>query len=221
LLNIDLFAGAGGLAVGLRMAGFRHASYFELDHVACETLRHNIKSSHATLDGEVCEGDVTRVNWRNVKEPVRLIAAGAPCQPFSLAGKHLADQDGRNLFPEVLRAVRQLRPQAILVENVRGFLRHAFRPYFEYLLRQMESPSIKPRPNELWQYHDARIRAHQCSPSYEPEYRIAWRLRDSADYGVPQNRQRVFIIATRIDIPAYEFPSHTHSRAALIKSQLN
>ncbi len=219
MLDIDLFAGAGGLAVGLKAAGFSPTDLYENDRLACETLRRNTRGANATLEGTVFEEDVAKTDWRRVTEPVRLLAAGAPCQPFSLGGKHLADRDGRNLFPEVVRAVRALRPQAVLLENVRGLLRHAFQPYFEYVLRQLECPSVKPRLHELWQHHDARIRGHQCTPSYEPEYRVAWRLRDAADFGVPQTRQRIFMVATRVDLPVFEFPKRTHSRAALLRSQ--
>lgn len=220
MLDIDLFAGAGGLAIGLRAAGFSPTDLYETDHVACETLRHNVVSHDSTLAGTVFEGDVTTTDWRLVREPVRLLAAGAPCQPFSLGGKHLADRDGRNLFPEVLRAVRIVRPGAVLLENVRGLLRQAFRPYFEYVVRQLECPSIRPRAHELWQHHDERIRRQQCSSGYEPEYHVRWRLRDAADFGVPQTRQRVFVVATRADaFQAYEFPRPTHSRAALLRSQ--
>src|SRR6266568_3698294 len=218
MLDIDLFAGAGGLAVGLRAASFAPTDLYEVDPVACETLRHNNSSADATIEGRVFQEDVTKINWRRVTEPVRLLAAGTPCQPFSLGGKHLADRDGRNLFPEVLRAVRTLKPQAVLLVNVRGLLRRAFQPYFEYVLRQLECPSVRPRPHELWQHHDERIRSYLCSPAYEPQYRVAWRLRDAADYGVPQTRQRVFIIVTRSDLPPFEFPKPTHSRAALLKS---
>src|SRR5947208_10781332 len=144
MLDIDLFAGAGGLAIGLKLAGFAPVDLYELDGAACETLRHNSTATEPTLDGRVYEKDVTAIDWKSVKDPVRLLAAGAPCQPFSLGGKHLADRDGRNLFPEVLRAVRALRPQAVLLENVRGLLRHAFRPYFEYVLRRLARPSIPP-----------------------------------------------------------------------------
>src|SRR5438132_4882250 len=142
MVDIDLFAGGGGLAIGLRAAGFSPADLYEIDRVACDTLRHNSTSQEPTLVGRVYEEDVTTTDWRRVGQPVRLLAAGAPCQPFSLGGKHLADRDGRNLFPEVLRAVRELRPQAVLLENVRGLLRHGFKPYFEYVLRQLECPSV-------------------------------------------------------------------------------
>jgi DNA (cytosine-5)-methyltransferase 1 len=219
MLDIGLFAGAGGLAVGLRAAGFGPEDLYELDRRACDTLRYNLQSSVATLDGRVIEQDITKVDWRRVNQSARLLAAGAPCQPFSLGGKHLAERDGRNLFPEVLRATRALRPEAVLLENVRGLLRRGFQPYFEYVLRQLECPSVGPRSHELWQHHDERIRRHQCATGYEPEYRVTWRLRDAADYGIPQTRQRVFIVATRADMPPYEFPKPTHSRVALLRDQ--
>lgn len=219
MIDIDLFAGAGGLAIGLKAAGFGPTALYENDPRACSTLRQNVSSERATIDGTINEIDVREVQWGIVAEPVRLLAAGAPCQPFSLGGKHLANHDGRNLFPEVLRAIRALRPKGVLVENVRGLLRESFRPYFEYIIRQLEAPSMGPRRAEVWQEHDRRIRKYQCSPNYEPEYRVSWRLCEAADYGVPQTRQRVFIVATRCDQPVYEFPKPTHSRAALLASQ--
>lgn len=219
MIDLDLFAGAGGLAVGLKAAGFSPAHFYELDEHSCETLRCNSKPDRETISGPVHEGDVRDIDWSTVSEQVRLLAAGAPCQPFSLGGKHLAQHDGRNLFPEVLRAIRGLRPEAVLLENVRGLVRHAFLPYFDYILRQLECPSVDPRPNELWQNHDERIRRHQCVPGYEPEYEVVSRVLDAADYGVPQNRLRVFIVAMRRDLPRYKFPPKTHSKAALMGSQ--
>jgi DNA (cytosine-5)-methyltransferase 1 len=218
-VDINLFAGAGGMAVGLSHAGFSPLRLYEIDPYCCETLRHNIESDSPTVAGDVLEGDVQRVDWRGLEGQVRLIAAAAPCQPFSLAGKHRAEHDGRNLFPEVMRAVRELRPTAVLLENVRGLLRNAFQPYFEYILRQLECPSIRPKPNELWRSHNDRIRRQQRSVGYEPEYNVTWRLLDAADYGVPQNRQRVFIVATRRDLREFRFPSPTHSRGALLQVQ--
>lgn len=218
-IDANLFAGAGGLAVGLRTAGFAPVELYEFDPVSCETLRHNATSPQASLEGTVRENDVCKVEWRGLRGKVRLLAAGAPCQPFSLGGKHRAEHDGRNLFPEVIRAVRQLSPASVLLENVRGLLRNAFRPYFEYLLRQLEYPSLGPKPNELWQNHDERIRRCQCSVGYEPEYLVTWRLLDAADFGVAQNRQRVFIVATRSGLSQYRFPVATHSRRALLQFQ--
>lgn len=219
LIDIDLFAGAGGLAIGLRGAGFSPANFYELDGRSCQTLRHNIEAKHSTLCGSVYEGKAEEVDWTPLSGNVRLLAAGAPCQPFSLGGKHQADKDGRNLFPQVFRAVRELRPMAVFLENVRGLARESFRPYFDYILRHLECPSVKPGQHELWQNHDHRIRQMQMSPGYEPEYRVSYRLVEAADFGVPQNRQRVFIVATRRDLPVYEFPHRTHSKAALVAAQ--
>lgn len=120
MIDLDLFAGAGGLAIGLKAAGFGPTQMYELDKHSCKTLRTNAAAEPPTLAGTVPEGDVQSVDWTTLKDTVRLLAAGAPCQPFSLGGKHRAQHDGRNLFPEVLRAIRSLRPQAVLLENVRG-----------------------------------------------------------------------------------------------------
>ncbi len=161
-LDINLFAGAGGLARGLRWAGFDATLLYENDTRAWQTLKVNKLISRDPPGWEDHNGDVKLVRWQDIKRPVRLIAAGVPCQPFSLAGKHLADRDGRNLFPELLRAIRYLRPKSVLVENVQGFLRDGFKPYFEYILRRLEMPSMKARNDELWRSHDRRLRRHQC-----------------------------------------------------------
>ncbi len=217
-LDIDLFAGAGGLALGLRHAGFSPISVYEKDKQACETLRHNA-TAEGTLAATVFEQDVKEIAWSAFRENVRLLAAGAPCQPFSLGGKHRAQEDERNLFPELLRAVRALKPMVILIENVRGILRDDFQPFFEYILRQLEFPSLASRKGEEWPDHDRRVRQHQCSPRYLPEYHVCWRLLEAADFGVPQLRKRVFIVATRVDLPIYRFPLPTHSKDALEREQ--
>jgi DNA (cytosine-5)-methyltransferase 1 len=221
LVDIDLFAGAGGLAIGLERAGFSPTAMYEKDKYACRTLRRNITSDTPTLQGSVEETDVAEVKWQPGSKPVRLLAAGAPCQPFSLGGKHLAEQDGRNLFPEIFRAVRVLEPKAVLLENVRGLARPSFRPYFDYILRQLRFPSIKPKHDELWQDHNARIIAHESLPGNQSEYQVSWAPFDAADFGVPQNRLRVFIVGTRPDLPAYVFPKRTHSKEALLRDLSN
>src|SRR5215831_9914895 len=218
MIDVNLCSGGGGLAVGLQLAGFGSLHLYEKDARACETLRHNFESEGSSFRGVVVEKDVKTVEWTSLGEEVRLLAAGAPCQPFSLGGKHRASEDGRNLFPEVFRAVRELSPVAVLIENVRGLLRDGFQNYFEYILRQLECPSIGPAAAELWQTHNRRIRRKQCSVGYTPEYNVTWRLMNAADYGVPQNRFRVFIVATRRGLPPYTFipPSHgqIHLRSA-------
>jgi len=218
LVDIDLFAGAGGLALGLKAAGFSPVHLYEKDFHACETLKHNAGPS-GTLDAVIHPGKIEAVLWPEASGDVRLLAAGAPCQPFSLGGKHRAQEDGRNLFPEVLRAIRALRPQAVLIENVRGLLREEFQPFFEYILRWLEFPSLNSRKDESWKDHNRRIRRHQCSSNYVPEYIVTWRLLEAADFGVPQVRRRIFVVATRSDLPIYRFPLPSHSKQALLRAQ--
>ncbi|MBA4388345.1 MAG: DNA (cytosine-5-)-methyltransferase [Verrucomicrobia bacterium] len=219
-MDIELFAGAGGLALGFQAAGFFPSYLFEIDKHSCETMRKNHVSRGGILNGQVVEGDVREVNWSKYDDPVRLLTGGAPCQPFSLAGKHRANRDGRNLFPEVLRAIRALQPKAVVLENVQGLTRPSFRPYFEYIIRQLECPSIAPMKDELWEDHDARIMKRQRARKHRAEYNVAWSVMNAADYGVPQNRRRVFCVATRVGVlPPFHFPSPTHSRSALLADQ--
>lgn len=219
-IDLNLFAGAGGLAVGLHQAGFGPLHLYDHDKHACATLKYNIKSNTPTISGKVLEQDLTQYNWSCIDRSVRILAAGVPCQPFSLAGKHYADLDDRNLFPIVLRAIQELQPVAFLLENVRGILRDSCQEYFEYLLRYLEFPALQPHSHELWPDHDKRLKNHRRSASYQPVYRVSWKLLEAADYGVPQMRQRVFIVGTCYDLPIYKFPKQTHSKHALIESQL-
>ena len=208
------------MTLGLQKAGFRFSHVFEIDPHTCETLEHNHSSKGGLLDVEVREEDVSKVTWDEFRGPIRLLAGGAPCQPFSLAGRHLADKDDRNMFPEVLRAVRSLRPQAVILENVQGLARASFRPYLEYILRQLEWPSLAPKKEEYWRKHDERISQHQESTTEEYEYYVNWALLEAADYGVAQNRRRVFIIATRADVTGkFYFPPASHRKEALIRTQ--
>ncbi|HZE58886.1 MAG TPA: DNA cytosine methyltransferase [Chthoniobacterales bacterium] len=219
MLDVELFAGGGGMAVGLRAAGFYPATLYERDQQSCATLRYNLGAAKPTLIGTVNEQHIEKFLWDSSNEEVRLLAAGTPCQPFSLGGSHKAHDDPRNLFPDLLRVVRLTRPRAVLVENVRGLIRPLFRSYFEYVLRQLECPSIAPRPGERWFSHDVRIRECQVSLGYEPEYRVEYHSLDAADFGVPQRRFRVFIVALRREFGAFDFPKPTHSRVALVASK--
>ena len=220
--DIEIFAGAGGMTLGLQKAGFRFSHVFEIDPHTCETLKNNHSSKGGLLHGEVCEEDVSKLNWDEFKRPIRLLAGGAPCQPFSLAGRHLADKDDRNMFPEVLRAVRSLRPQTVILENVQGLARSSLRPYLEYVLRQLEWPSVVPKNNEEWQKHDERISQHQEATTDECEYHVNRALLEAANYGIAQNRRRVFIIATKGDITGkFDFPLTSHKKEALIRTQTN
>ena len=164
-IDIELFAGAGGLTLGLAAAGLAPDHLFEQNRRCCATMELNAHGPTTHITGEIHEEDVASTDWSAFQRPVRLLSGGPPCQPFSLGGKHLADRDGRNQFPATLRAVRELRPAMVLLENVPGLARGSFRPYLDYIVRQLECPSVMPRKGELWEEHDRRLDRHQRSAS--------------------------------------------------------
>lgn len=119
ITNIELFAGAGGLALGLEEAGIEGVSFVEFNRAACETLRINRPSWN------VVEGDVHEVEFSEFRGQVDLVSGGAPCQAFSYAGKKLGFGDTRGtLFAEFARCVEEVQPKMFLFENVRGLLSH-------------------------------------------------------------------------------------------------
>ncbi|MDE5664811.1 MAG: DNA (cytosine-5-)-methyltransferase [Duncaniella sp.] len=117
--SVELFAGGGGLALGMEKAGFRHVLLNEFDHNACETLRSN------RPEWNVVEGDIHHIDFSPLKDKVDFLSGGFPCQAFSYAGKRLGFEEARGtLFFELARAVREIQPKVFLCENVRGLLEH-------------------------------------------------------------------------------------------------
>lgn len=131
LTVLELCAGAGGQAIGLERAGFRHIAAVEIDADACATLRLN------RSDWQVHEQDLRAFNPR-AYHGVDLVAGGVPCPPFSIAGHQLGADDARDLFPEALRIVDALRPRAVLLENVPGFGSAKFTTYREHILMRLD-----------------------------------------------------------------------------------
>jgi DNA (cytosine-5)-methyltransferase 1 len=133
------------------------------------------------IDADCCETlRINRPFWQVIQTDIRklngklhagidLLAAGLPCPPFSIAGKKLGAKDERNLFPATLRLIEQTRPRAVMIENVRGFLEAVFEDYREALRDEL----------------------------YKMGYITAWRLLNASDFGVPQLRPRVVIVALR------------------------
>ena len=150
---------------------------------------------------------------------IALLAAGAPCQPFSLAGNHLGDEDDRNLFAEVFRAQRALLPRAVLLENVWGLARPSFRPYLEYLLFQLALPFSSAHAHESWSTHSQRLKteAQMDQARDEPSYDVRIAAVECANYGVPQRRNRLFVVAFRTDLDiTWKWPEASHSEDALL-----
>ena len=114
--SVELFAGAGGLALGISQAGFRHEAVVELDHDACGSIRANqaLRLEHVR-DWRLNEADVRTFDFSGIKPDIDLLAAGVPCQPWSIGGKHRGYEDDRNLFPDTIRAV--VKRGRLVVDN--------------------------------------------------------------------------------------------------------
>jgi DNA (cytosine-5)-methyltransferase 1 len=218
--SVELFAGAGGLAMGMSNAGFHHAAVIEWDHDACETFRENQRHRLPSVEEwPLYESDVEAFDYGSLND-VMVVSGGPPCQPFSMGGKHRGDNDKRDMFPEAVRAVREMRPKAFIFENVKGLMRETFADYFEYIQLQLTHPSFTRRKTETWREHRARLEKHHTSQRERTEYNVVFRLLNAANYGVPQRRERVFLVGFRSDLGVeWSFPEGDHSESALLRSQ--
>lgn len=171
---IDLFAGAGGLSLGLKMAGWDVQVALEIDADAVNTHRTNMPEVRHLCD------DIRDIDFAEFAG-LGLIAGGPPCQPFSVSGKQLGMHDIRDMVPQFVRAVREAKPTAFLLENVHGLTTTKFRPYLLEKIGELERLG----------------------------YEVHWKVLNAADYGVPQNRLRLFVVG----VPKgtrFAFPEPTH-----------
>lgn len=221
LQSLELFAGGGGMALGMRAAGFEHHALVEWWAPAARVLRHNAElRPELWKPDQIIEDDVRRaITDFTGSGTIHLVAGGPPCQPFSFAGVHAGDTDERNMFPAALDTVRRLRPELVVFENVPGLARPSFAPYLDYVKSQLRHPDITPRDSEeLWSEHHDRILAS----SADPEYSVYQDLLDAADLGVPQSRRRVFLIAIRRNVTGADTWTNLarrHSRDVLLHQQ--
>ncbi|MEI7728464.1 MAG: DNA cytosine methyltransferase [Verrucomicrobiota bacterium] len=214
--TIELFAGGGGLALGLHGAGFSPVAVVERDADSCGTLRENwLRGMGVKLD--LFDIDIRQVDFSGWHERVELVSGGPPCQPFSIGGKHRGCKDSRDMFPHAVNVVRTVQPKAFIFENVRGLLRKSFAKYFGYILLQLQYPEVFFRENETWPEHLARLEEHHTAGKVTGlRYRVVFQKINAADYGVPQHRERVVIVGFRWDIQEpWSFPFPTHSSDAL------
>lgn len=160
---MELCAGAGGEALGLEQAGIEHAGLIEIDKHACETLRLN------RPEWKVLEQDLFKFTHASAFKGVDIVSGGLPCPPFSKAGKQLGHLDERNLFPVAIDIIDQLRPRAVMIENVRGILDAVFEDYRKGIKKQLKKLG----------------------------YNVDWKLLQASDFGVPQLRPRVIFVALR------------------------
>jgi DNA (cytosine-5)-methyltransferase 1 len=221
--SIELFAGAGGLGMGLSQSGFHPEKIVEWDNWCCDTIRENKRSSvhHVASWPEPEQGDIRHFDFQSLEGKVALVSGGPPCQPFSLGGKHKAQADHRDMWNEAVRVVRETKPPAFVFENVKGLTRASFASYLAYIVHQLTYPELKRKADEDWFSHLARLEAHHTSGRESGlKYNVLYRVLNAADYGVPQRRERVVFVGFRSDLGIeWSFPEQTHSFDALLWDQ--
>ncbi len=178
---IEMCAGAGGQALGLHQAGIHHEVLIEIDEYACKTLRFN--NDNLSLGwGDILETDLrhfSRTRAKDYRGGIDLVAGGVPCPPFSKAGLQLGQEDERDLFPVALDIVREVRPTAVMLENVPGLYESKFEGYRN---------KISSRLRRLG-------------------YQSEWKLLQASDFGVPQLRPRVVLVAFQEEyFDLYDWP---------------
>lgn len=198
LKALSLFAGAGGMDLGIEQAGFDVLAAIEFDPNACQTLRHNI--ARVGSKTVVIEEDVRAVDPAALRKQLGLrrgrldlLFGGPPCQTFSQIGKMqgISDERGLLLYQPV-RFAEEFEPKAIVIENVKG------------LLSATGANNVR-----------GEVLSHVVAALEDLGYTVTWRVLNSADYGVPQLRQRVFVVAVR---PPHTFawPEPTHSAPGVL-----
>lgn len=191
---ISLFSGAGGMDLGVLQAGFNIRACVELDKNCCETLRENIKRENRNTI--VFEGDIKQIDPGTIlkeiglkKGSVDLLFGGPPCQAFSQIGKQKSLEDERGLLLyQMIRFAKEIKPRAIMIEQVKGLLNARDLTgerggVFKKFLKDLEDLDYVPK----------------------------WKVMLAADYGVPQLRERVFIVATKKP-NGFQFPFATHDK---------
>jgi DNA (cytosine-5)-methyltransferase 1 len=223
MLSVELCAGAGGLALATTQAGFAPLALLESDPVACETITENRNRGPRCVKAwpSVEPIDVHEFDYSSISDPIDLLSGGPPCQPFSLGGKLLGIEDNRDLFAEVARAMRCLRPRAILIENTKGLSYERFERQLKYILLQLTFPEACRDHKENWQSFMARLeRQVTRGKTTELRYSISCIVLNAADYGVPQNRERLIIVGFRGgEHSPFAYPAPTHSLDRLLHDQ--
>jgi len=212
--SVELFSGCGGLALGTARAGFEHELMIEWNADAFATLSLNKANGveHAR-DWPFIREDVREVDWTSFVGEMDLVAGGPPCQPFSISGKHRGHDDARDMWPEAIRAVRELRPRAFLFENVRGLTRPAFASYLAWIKAALMDPAAPRRDDEEHEEHLARLMRRRTAP----EYHVLVLKLNAADFGAAQKRNRVVVAGIHVDLGAHLAPlTPTHSRERLV-----
>ena len=183
---VEICAGAGGQAIGLERAGFAHVALVEYEREYCDVLQNN------NPEWNVICADVRKFDGHPY-EGVDLLAGGVPCPPFSVASKQLGEEDERDLFPEAIRLIGEIRPKAVMIENVRGLLDPKFDEYRNSILKRIDALG----------------------------YDVQVKLLHASDFGVPQIRPRVVIVGIKKSLrKKFVYPSALSTPAPTVGEAL-
>ncbi|MGB1476077.1 MAG: DNA cytosine methyltransferase [Candidatus Poseidoniaceae archaeon] len=183
---LDLFSGCGGLSVGFEQAGFKVIAGVDYDEAALNTFKHNHRGSHAIHLDLSKDDAMEQIRTRiGYETQIDLIAGGPPCQGFSLTGPRKLKDKRNKLYMSMLSAVKEFSPSAFLIENVRGMAGLYQGKVLKDIVTQFDKAG----------------------------YNVEHRILNAADYGVPQVRNRLFIVGIRKDIGNFEFPESTHRQS--------
>lgn len=190
--SIELFAGAGGLALGIEKAGFETIGLVEIDKDACSTLKNN-RPNWNVLEGDIEE--ISKMNLTDIfyvkKDELDLLSGGFPCQTFSYAGNRMGLEDTRGtMFYHYATFLEKLKPKMFLAENVKGLVNHDDGKTLDVMLNVFEQIG----------------------------YTVQYKVLNSWNYGVAQKRERIFIIGIRNDLSEkvnFSFPESHNYRPVL------
>jgi len=183
--TISLFSGGGGLDIGFEKAGFNILFSTDFDHACCETLKMNAGTTLSS-DLVVAEEDINKLDLDKLPSNIDMVIGGPPCQSFSASGRRAGGAAGKldqrgNLFISYCNVLEKVKPKAFLFENVRGILGTNKGKDFEDIMSAFSKLG----------------------------YTVNYRILDAEDYGVPQQRERMFIVGHKKDIP-FLFPKPTY-----------
>ena len=213
----ELFAGCGGMALGMARAGFDHALMAEYDRDAVGTVHHNRDRGLEHIAHWPMElTDVRDIDWAAHRGQIEVVSGGPPCQPFGIGGKKAGHEDRRDMWPEAIRAIRETGPKGFLFENVRNLAGPRFSPYLDWIKQHLRHPQDERRDGEGFHEHRERLRASSKPPQYE----VIAQVVNAADYGAPQIRFRVLIFGLATSLGVAPSPmTPTHSRDRLLWDQ--
>jgi DNA (cytosine-5)-methyltransferase 1 len=185
-IGVDLFAGAGGMSLGFEQAGFDVAAAVEYDPVHCATHEFNFPDCAAICRSVAdIDGKYIREHSRIGDRPVDVLFGGAPCQGFSMIGKRALDDPRNSLVHHFVRLVVELDASCFVFENVRGLTVGAHRKFLEEIIVEFRKNGYKVLED--------------------------YQVLNAAHHGVPQNRQRLFLMGVRKGLPLPEYPESTHA----------